>query len=1608
MKREWKWICGFLVGVLLLNSPESFAIENLLTNGDFETVTETGLPGWTYQAKPGQLIENPVYSGSKALTIRYPNPEGYQQLLQTNSVDAVPGKSYVLTGWYRCDVFKKGDWGYPVFSLNDNASQTAGTSLYKMKAMCGDGKWHKLANTLTAKGDKVFAKVGMFGPQPEVTIYFDDLRLFQKEGNESPIINPTANHYSGTAPLTVDFLANGEDVDGAIQYYRWKFGDGSESEADNPTYTFHHRGSWTVSLTAWDQDGASVSKTVTINVTNTGEPEITLTGPSSTGTATTTESEIILAGTVSSAIDTEAPIERILWDQARTGEVGEIPVGDNWATEAIPLAPGRNEVLITATDTNGKVGTKRVVINRSVPGPSIQNVTEPVAGPGRYGKYEIRFDVETVSEVPFFQYDESAPSEVDQIAGVTVEGIFTTPAGKTVTVPGFLMTETVKEHRWKETNRKYWMIRFTPEEEGDYQGNIQVTDQSGTSSYSLKSFTVTPSNQKGFIQVSGKDSRYFEHTTGETFFPVGPANLGNLAANGNVLNFARPWMGGTGAYSTNWSRWLSSSEKHGNEGVRAPLHFQDHYPGRELSLKLVCDRSCGEDEGDMDAWRLWMGWLDHAGSGYFEKGKKYRVKLRMKIRDLIPQVTGIPHGVTMKTHGWINQPTKPALDSQPEDKTIFEPIHQTRDWHTIVTTFTPVTNDPYFSIYLTNTASGEVYIDEVEAREIDDLGNVLSGNMIRNGKADMHTYVDPAGAAMIDQQVKDGENNGVYFKYVVQDKNDWIPSRMMKEGFFGSIGNGYYQKEGTRNRWIQKQWWRYLTARWGYSTSIHSWELNNEGAPTSTSHYQATQDFANFFKTKDPYRHIATTSFWCCWKPDFWKDRELYPDVAYADLHNYTSHIGDATLRDEMERDLVGFHNYITDKVKKTPVGIPVVVGETGISSEPYYTILNKTPNPGIWYHNLIWAQLDDSGVQNPLYWWASTFLATDKHYFGEEKNGESQALLAKPFVDFIKQLNLNNGNYQPADATHDNPELRVVGQKDLVEERAHLWIQNGQHTWYRQLQQPETIQAQSGTITMVMNPNRGYTLSRWDTWNSKIVAIETVMTDHTGIVTISVENLADDMAILIEPERFTGKDSDSWPQLQRDANRSGYVKRQLEGPFHERWRREDLPPVSMARVQPIIAEGLLFLPSNDGKLYAYKAGDGAPAWSIRLGGPLVNTAAYVNGKVVVGSVDSWVYAVNVHQRAPTLAWKFKTRKSVKTAPLIAPNGLIYIGSSDRNLYALNPETGEQVWKSRIGAPIYDSASYDNGKVFVGGMDGKLYALSALTGKQVWSFQTSGIGFRDRWPVSANGQVIATPTLHSYKVLEKGSHLLRDKAILPWEKQAESIISYHKQHRMYQPVYVIDQNLGTEPYQAPVLYYGGSLTAHVQPVALPKGNFNIGYRRVNGEATETWWGGRTINGATLYVGEIDTAGTPKTEGTEPYWNINPIDRCTTEECGNFRPLQISDESTALTRSGNILFLNTSRALIGINVKETPFSCRTLTDQKPVCYIASYYKSTGGDAGNGVVQINDPDYSMVHGDTFHGEYVSDGNNYNRPAPIVGDMIFILHGKKLVAIQGKEVQ
>ena len=129
------------------------------------------------------------------------------------------------------------------------------------------------------------------------------------------------------------------------------------------------------------------------------------------------------------------------------------------------------------------------------------------------------------------------------------------------------------------------------------------------------------------------------------------------------------------------------------------------------------------------------------------------------------------------------------------------------------------------------------------------------------------------------------------------------------------------------------------------------------------------------------------------------------------------------------------------------------------------------------------------------------------------------------------------------------------------------------------------------------------------------------------------------------------------------------------------------------------------------------------------------------------------INASNVGNLRP--AWIFQTEvvESMETSPIIV-DGVMYVTTSFNHVYALNAETGEQIWhyKHKMG-PITTYCCGPNNRgvavygdmVYMGTLDARLLALDAKTGKLLWNVEVGDPepGYSETMaPTAVNGKIL--------------------------------------------------------------------------------------------------------------------------------------------------------------------------------------------------------------------------------------------------------------------------
>ena len=142
-------------------------------------------------------------------------------------------------------------------------------------------------------------------------------------------------------------------------------------------------------------------------------------------------------------------------------------------------------------------------------------------------------------------------------------------------------------------------------------------------------------------------------------------------------------------------------------------------------------------------------------------------------------------------------------------------------------------------------------------------------------------------------------------------------------------------------------------------------------------------------------------------------------------------------------------------------------------------------------------------------------------------------------------------------------------------------------------------------------------------------------------------------------------------------------------------------------------------------------------AWSIHLEdgktpGTMQATPVVVEGVMFIVSGAGNIFAIDAATGA--IKWKHETTLSGTYRGVAVGDGKVFSGRRDNTLIALDQKTGALVWKTALADPARGTTSapavYYNGLVYIGvgggegGVRGQFGAYDAKTGKEVWKFWT--------------------------------------------------------------------------------------------------------------------------------------------------------------------------------------------------------------------------------------------------------------------------------------------
>lgn len=171
----------------------------------------------------------------------------------------------------------------------------------------------------------------------------------------------------------------------------------------------------------------------------------------------------------------------------------------------------------------------------------------------------------------------------------------------------------------------------------------------------------------------------------------------------------------------------------------------------------------------------------------------------------------------------------------------------------------------------------------------------------------------------------------------------------------------------------------------------------------------------------------------------------------------------------------------------------------------------------------------------------------------------------------------------------------------------------------------------------------------------------------------------------------------------------------------------------------PAIANGVVYVGSGDGGLYALDLASGARHWRYEAGSAVSSSPAVGGGLVYATARDGSIFAVDVASgsrrwRLTTgpdlpLPWGHESGDHFLSSPAYVGD-LIVVGAGDGGVYAIEARTGKRRWKGQTAGRVRASPAVAGGRVFVGSYDGRVYCFDLMSGALKWRYDTEGASLK--------------------------------------------------------------------------------------------------------------------------------------------------------------------------------------------------------------------------------------------------------------------------------------
>ena len=203
---------------------------------------------------------------------------------------------------------------------------------------------------------------------------------------------------------------------------------------------------------------------------------------------------------------------------------------------------------------------------------------------------------------------------------------------------------------------------------------------------------------------------------------------------------------------------------------------------------------------------------------------------------------------------------------------------------------------------------------------------------------------------------------------------------------------------------------------------------------------------------------------------------------------------------------------------------------------------------------------------------------------------------------------------------------------------------------------------------------------------------------------------------------------------------------------------------------------------------------------SFKAGDEIWSKPVLHNGRIFVTSLDGNLYALD--QQTGAEIWRFNSSRSLISTPVVVGK-LLLVGGFDDRLYAVDIATGKSRWQFKASNWVWGAPLVSGGYAYVGDFDGDVHAVDLQDGRALWSMHVADQPIVAS-PVLAGGILVIAAQDGLIYGLDPETQTLR------WQQPADVLSGINADLAAEdETVYVAPKGCATPPGSESKTYYFG-------------------------------------------------------------------------------------------------------------------------------------------------------------------------------------------------------